>query len=101
MASRDQIIQRFARMYRDETNSADIDLSKFANYLITHGVTPPPVPSEQDLMARAARRALKQEIRRDREPPAPRLHRSAQAPRFLDEKRRLLGLPDAQRSGAR
>ena len=65
MASRDQIIQRLARTYREETGSEDIDLAKFADYLIQQGLTPPRVPSQRDLMAKAAKTALKHEIRRD------------------------------------
>jgi len=65
MASRDQIIQRMARVYREEQGSADIDLSSFAEYLIRNGVKPPPAPTTRELMAKAAKRALKQDIRRD------------------------------------
>lgn len=65
MPSRDQIIQSLARMYREETDSSDIDLARFADYLIAQGVRPPPIPTGRELMAKAAKRALKQEIRRD------------------------------------
>ena len=65
MASREQIIQRMARIYREEQGSADIDLPSFADYLIRNGVRPPTTPTERELMAKAAKRALKQDIRRD------------------------------------
>jgi hypothetical protein len=58
MSSRDQIIQRMARIYREEQGSADIDLSSFAEYLISHGVKPPTAPTARELMAKAAKRAL-------------------------------------------
>ncbi|RKH86921.1 hypothetical protein D7Y21_19975 [Corallococcus sp. AB045] len=65
MASREQIIQKLARMYREETGSEDIDPVKFADYLIKQGLTPPRVPSQRELMAKAAKAALKHEIRKD------------------------------------
>jgi hypothetical protein len=65
MASRDQIIQRLARIYREEHGVADIDPLAFAAYLLENGVRPPPAPTPLELMAKAAKRALKQEVRRD------------------------------------
>lgn len=65
MASRDQIIQRMARIYKEEHSSADIDLQSFADWLISHGVQPPPAPTQRELMAKAAKRALKQDVRHD------------------------------------
>lgn len=65
MASRDQIIQRLARMYREEHDVADIDPLTFADYLIKSGVKLPPPPTDLELMAKAAKRALKMEVRRD------------------------------------
>lgn len=65
MPSRDQLIQKMARNYREENDIDEIDVGKFAEYLIKHGMKPPPAPTAQDLMAKAARHALKQEIRKD------------------------------------
>jgi len=65
MATRDQIIQRLARLYREEYEVDEIDPPIFADYLISKGVKPPPMPTTRDLMAKAAKRALKHEVRRD------------------------------------
>jgi hypothetical protein len=65
MASRDVIIQRFARMFREETHAPDIDPASFAEYLLRHGVQPPRIPTAREVMARLAKQALKSEIRHD------------------------------------
>jgi hypothetical protein len=66
MSSRDQIIQRLARSYREETGAEAVDADgRFAEYLIAKGVQRPKIPTERELMARIARQALKHEIRKD------------------------------------
>src|SRR5579859_1832860 len=65
MASRDVIIQRLARQFREETDAPDIDPAAFADYLLARGVQPPRIPTEREMMARLAKQALKHEIRRD------------------------------------
>lgn len=54
-------------MYREERGVADIDPMTFADYLIKSGVKLPPPPTDIELMAKAAKRALKMEVRRDSE----------------------------------
>lgn len=65
MATKDQIIQRFARIYREEYGVDEIDTNAFADYLISKGLKPPPMPTARELMAKAAKRALKHEVRHD------------------------------------
>jgi hypothetical protein len=68
MARREQIIQHFVREYVDETGDEAVDRHRYANWLMTRkDVRPPPAPTELDLMARAVRRALKNEMRHDAE----------------------------------
>jgi len=65
MATKDQIIQRLARVYREEFGVDEIDPNIFADYLISKGVKPPTTPTPRELMAKAAKKALKHEVRRD------------------------------------
>jgi hypothetical protein len=64
-ASRDVLIQRLARRFRDRTGAPDIDPEAFADYLLKQGMEPPKIPTVREMMARIARQALKHEIRRD------------------------------------
>lgn len=64
MPSRDNIIRNLAQDFRDE-NGTHLDLADFATFLLEKKVRPPRPPTEHELMMKAARRALKHEIRKD------------------------------------
>jgi hypothetical protein len=65
-SNREQIIQRLARLYREENDTDSVDPDgRFADYLIENGVKPPRVPTPRELLARVAKAALKHDIRRD------------------------------------
>jgi hypothetical protein len=67
MATREQIIQWYVREYIEETGDVGVERRAYAEWLMKKGVRPPPAPTEQDLMARAVKSALKNEIRNDEE----------------------------------
>lgn len=65
-SSRDQIIQRLARIYREENDTDSVDPDgRFADFLIANGVKPPRTPTPREMLARVAKSALKHDIRRD------------------------------------
>ena len=65
MPSREQIIQRLTPEYQEETGNESLDSHRFADWLMKRGVKPPPPPSERSLLAREARKAWRQDIRKD------------------------------------
>lgn len=67
MATREQIILALVADYINETGDVGVDRHAYADWLIKKGLRPPPAPTERDLMARAVRRALKNEMRTDEE----------------------------------
>lgn len=65
MASREQLIQRLTPIYQEETGKTEMDSMEFAEWLMRKGMEPPPAPTPLELLAKQARRAWKQDIRKD------------------------------------
>jgi len=65
--SRDVVIQRLAKRFREEMGTPDIDVDSeaFTDYLLKYKVQAPRPRTERELLAQVAKKALKHEVRHD------------------------------------